>query len=314
MGPVPRRGLVIAAGPGPAPGPSTRSTRSHVRPMLSKPICTLLRSLTVATLVLLAVAPTAFGHALYLRSEPASGGQLVAPGQVQVWFTEDVEPSFSKLEVLDGARRRVDSADTRPAPGDARSLVVSVGALPDGTYTVSWQALSAVDGHVTRGVFPLVVGAGGLTGALEEAPTFVPSVRDVVARWLGYLAALALLGGFIFRPAVLAPALRSAPGRPDELLAAYDRRFRRGALWTAVLLVGATFLGMVFQAANAAGVPVWAALGAPLLQLMSTRLGLLWEARLAIGLLLALLLWLARGRLLDWVAWRSAPRCPPRSA
>src|SRR3712207_5211993 len=157
----------------------------------------LLRSLAIATLLVLTVAPTAFGHALYLRSEPASGGQLVAPGQIQVWFTEEVEPSFSKLEVLDAARRRVDNADTRPVPGDPRSLVLSVGTLPDGTYSVSWQALSAVDGHVTRGVFPLVVGAGGLTGALEEETAFVPNARDVVARWLGYLAALALLGGFI---------------------------------------------------------------------------------------------------------------------
>src|SRR3712207_3808649 len=105
---------------------------------------TLTRSLALATLLLVALASTAFGHALYERSEPVSGGQLVAPGQVRVWLTEAIEPSFSKLEVLDSARRRVDNGDSRASAGDPRALVVSVGELPDGTYTVSWQALSAV--------------------------------------------------------------------------------------------------------------------------------------------------------------------------
>ncbi len=259
-----------------------------------------LRSLALAMLLLVVPAPRAFGHALYLRSDPASGGQLVSPGQIQVWFTEDVEPSFSKIEVLDGNRRRVDSADTHPVPGDPRALVVSVGTVPDGTYTVSWQALSAIDGHVTRGVFPLVVGGGGISGALEDAQAFVPSARDVAARWIGYLAALALLGGFIFRSAVLAPALHAASTLPHDLIEAFDRRARRGALWAGFALVAATFFGMLSQAANAADVSLGGALGWPLLQLLGTRLGLLWEARLTLGLLLLLLAWRGRGRVLGW--------------
>lgn len=172
----------------------------------------LLRSLALASALLLALAGPAFGHALYERSEPASGAQLVAPGQIQVWFTEEVEPSFSKLEVLDSSRKRVDLDDRHPAPGDRKALIVSVGELPDGTYTVSRRALSAVDGHVTRGVFALAVGAGGPTGALEEAPAYVPEAGDIAARWLGYLAALALAGGFLSRLAVLAPALATSGG------------------------------------------------------------------------------------------------------
>src|SRR5829696_1109940 len=158
-------------------------------------ICMNARSLlhalgVVGLLLVLTVRPTS-AHALYVRSEPASGAQFRPPGQIQVWFTEAVEPDFSKLEVLDSSRKRVDLDDTHAVPGDNRSLVVSVGEIPDGTYTVSWKALSAVDGHVTQGVFPLVVGAGGLSLPLEEAPGYVPSVRDVVARWLGYVAILA---------------------------------------------------------------------------------------------------------------------------
>lgn len=261
---------------------------------------TVARAFALATLLLLTVAPSAFGHALYERSEPASGGQLAAPGQVQVWLTEAVEPSFSKLEVLNSARGRVDNGDTRAVPGEPRALVVSVGELPDGTYTVSWQALSAVDGHVTRGVFPLVVGAGGISGALEETPAFVPSARDVAARWLAYLAALALAGGFIFRLRVLAPAAGMAAERAETLRAAYDDRFRRLGIVAAIVLIGATCLGLVSQAANAADVSFGQAIGTPLLQLLGTRLGLLWEARLLLAVGMAILLWLARGALLRW--------------
>ena len=262
----------------------------------------LTRSFALATLLLLAVAPSAFGHALYERSEPASGGQLVAPGQVHVWLTEAVEPSFSKLEILNSARGRVDNGDTRAVPGEPRALVVSVGELPDGTYTVSWQALSAVDGHVTRGVFPLVVGAGGISGALEEAPAFVPSARDIAARWLAYLATLALAVGFIFRLLILAPAARTAAERTGALETAYDARFRRLGITAAIVLIGATCLGLVSQAANAADVSFGQAIGAPLLQLLGTRLGLLWEARLVLAVGMAILLWVARGALLHWGA------------
>src|SRR5215213_174603 len=146
-------------------------------------------ALGVAGLLLALTVSQAFGHALYVKSAPASGARLVPPGQIQVLFTEAVEPDFSKIEVLDSTRKRVDLEDTHAVPGDPKSLIVSVGQVPDGTYTASWQALSAVDGHVTQGLFPVVVGEGSLTIDLEEAPSYVPNVRDVVARWGAFVAA-----------------------------------------------------------------------------------------------------------------------------
>ena len=257
----------------------------------------------LAALLLLATVRVAFGHALYERSEPASGAQLATPGEIRVWFTEAVEPGFTRIEVLDSARRRVDSDDNRAVAGEPRAMAVSVGALPDGTYTVSWRALSAVDGHVTRGVFPLVVGAGGPSGALEAAPAAAPSVRDVAARWLGYLALLALTGGFLFRLAILAPALKVRRGADQyaaELLATHHAHFRELGLNASLVLFVATFFGMLFQAASAADVAPLQALGAPLAQLQGTRLGLLWQGRLTATLLTALLVAWGRGPLLWW--------------
>src|SRR5687768_2065664 len=116
----------------------------------------------LAVLLVGGSARPALAHALYEKSQPATGSQLETPGQIQVWFTEPVEPELSELQVLDTTRKRVDLQDTRLALGENRALTVSVPQLPDGTYMVAWSVLSAVDGHVTRGVFPLVVGPGGL--------------------------------------------------------------------------------------------------------------------------------------------------------
>src|SRR4051812_7901259 len=167
--------------------------------------------LALAAVLLGTTARRASAHALYEKSQPATGGQLETPGQVQVSFTEDVEPQFSQLEVLDTSRRKVDLDDSHGPPGSPKALIVSVPQLPDGTYMVAWRALSAVDGHVTRGVFPLVVGAGGLDLSMTEAPVFVPAVPDVLARWIGYAAALLLAGSLIFRRLISSPALRRAP-------------------------------------------------------------------------------------------------------
>src|SRR5262249_21613431 len=167
------------------------------------------------------------------------------------------------------------------------------------TYMVAWRALSAVDGHVTRGVFPLVVGAGGLDLTATEAPVFVPGVPDVLARWIGYAAAVVLAGSLLFRLLVARPALRQAPvaGLGEE----FEQQVSRWGLVACAALILATPLGMVSQAAHAADLPIGQALGEPVVRLLSTRLGQLWELRLACALLLAVVLWRGRGRLQDWI-------------
>jgi copper transport protein len=258
----------------------------------------LLAGLLLAAFVLAGTPSGASAHALYEKSQPASGAQLEAPGQIQVWFTEAVEPTFSELEVLDVSRKRVDLQDTHAAPGEARSLVVSVPPVPDGTYMVAWRVLSAVDGHVTRGVFPLVVGPGGLTITVEDEPVALPNPLDVAARWVVYVGSLALTGGFIFRLLVAQSALRrlTAP----TLVAAFTARTRRYGLLLCVAVALAMLLGMLIQAANAADIAIWEAVGAPFVRLVGTQVGTVWLARLGSVAVLALLLWRARGRLLDW--------------
>ena len=71
-----------------------------------------------------------------------------------MFFTENLEPKFSKLEVRNAAGARVDLGDTRV---NGSAMHVGLGALPPGTYTVHWRVLS-VDTHTTKGSFRFNVG------------------------------------------------------------------------------------------------------------------------------------------------------------
>jgi copper transport protein len=248
------------------------------------------------------VPPAALAHATYVRSDPPSGGQLATPGRLRVVFTEDVDPGFSELQVLDSARRRVDLRDTQPVPNDPKSLNVSVPQLPDGVYTVAWKTLSAVDGHTVQGAFPLVVGTGEAAGGAQvsEAP---PSPIEVAVRALSFLGALLLVGGFAFTALVVRPALRALARGSHADLEKIEPAWEARAARLGLVLVGALALvhvtWLLVQVADAVGGPLSAVFGEPLLRYLQTRNGQFWIAKLALLALLGIALaGLRGGRLL----------------
>lgn len=95
----------------------------------------------------------AWAHANLERAEPAPGvARDQAPGQLRLSFSEAVDSSFSRVQLLDTKREPVDRGDSQVAPDDPRAMVVSLpGTLPNGVYTVAWRTLSAVDGHTVNG-------------------------------------------------------------------------------------------------------------------------------------------------------------------
>jgi copper(I)-binding protein len=114
--------------------------------------------------LLILSAGNAFAHAHLKTAEPAvDSGVATAPTEVAINFTEGVEPKFSTIVVQDAKGQRVDKADPHTAPMDAKKLIVGVGALAAGVYTVTWHA-TAVDTHQTDGVFHFTV-----LGASAEA-------------------------------------------------------------------------------------------------------------------------------------------------
>ncbi|HLZ07134.1 MAG TPA: copper resistance protein CopC, partial [Chloroflexota bacterium] len=114
----------------------------------------------LALVLVITIVSTASAHANLIRSDPTAGSSLAsAPSRVQLWFSEDVEPSFSAAVIYDAKSQRVDLGDSHVAPDDARSIIVGVKpGLPPGTYVVAWKTQSRQDGHIVRGTIPFGVG------------------------------------------------------------------------------------------------------------------------------------------------------------
>jgi len=232
----------------------------------------------------------AAAHASLLQSLPEANATLDRPpAQIELYFSEPIEPGFSTVEVLDGTGNRVDGDDTQVDPLDPTRMTTTLRSMPDGVYTVSWRALSSVDSHVTAGAFPFAVGdvdTGALEAAAQTGAQFKLVPGEVVARWLTYLASMALVGGLFFVIFVWGPASRQM-GLDAALLPPWQRLANIALL---TLLV-ASVLWLLSQAGQVSGrsfVAPWdSSLGRVL---FTTRFGALWLARLALALALFWLL------------------------
>jgi copper resistance protein C len=104
----------------------------------------------IATVACIANVPAA-AHAFLDHAAPAVGSTVhEAPRSVRLWFTEPIEPAFSRVSVLDASGKPVDAGDSHVESSDASILAVSLAALAPGTYRVKWRVVS-VDTHVTEG-------------------------------------------------------------------------------------------------------------------------------------------------------------------
>lgn len=108
----------------------------------------------LVALVLLAGGTTLLAHMKLEKSQPAANAVVNAPQpHVQVWFSEAPDLKVSKLEI------KGPSPKTKLVQAHVmeKSLMANVeGDMPDGTYTVSWQAAGA-DGHIQKGDFTFTV-------------------------------------------------------------------------------------------------------------------------------------------------------------
>jgi methionine-rich copper-binding protein CopC len=115
-----------------------------------------MRNFNIVTLFMtvLGCSTTAHAHAFLDHATPAVGSTVAtSPGQVTLYFTQQLEPKFSGAEVRNASGARVDHG--KSISGNVMRL--SVGALSPGSYSVTWHVLS-VDTHTTQGSFSFHVG------------------------------------------------------------------------------------------------------------------------------------------------------------
>ncbi|MFE2502909.1 copper resistance CopC/CopD family protein [Streptomyces rubiginosohelvolus] len=172
------------------------------RPLAAAALLTALVSLVFG--LLLAGAGPASAHAALTGSDPADGAVVdTAPKEVTLSFSEAIAVGDDSIRVLDPSGKRADT-DTEPKDlsegSTVRYGVALHSGLPDGTYTVAWQAISA-DSHPISGAFTFSIGApSDTTVALpsqEAGGGPVGAVYDI-ARYAAYGGFVLLVGGSAF--------------------------------------------------------------------------------------------------------------------
>ncbi|MFJ3962069.1 copper resistance protein CopC [Streptomyces sp. NPDC090036] len=197
-----------------APAPSTARVRATaVLPRLALVLAALLATLFAA-------AAPATAHAALTASDPKDGAVVAtAPAQVTLSFSEQVAMGDDSIRVLDPQGRRVDTGELRDmcSGNTIRYGTALHSGLPNGTYTVAWQAVSA-DSHPISGAFTFSIGAPSATDV--TLPTTQTGGGPVgiaygIARYAAYAGFTVLVGGAAF---ILLCWRRGAAERPLQKL------------------------------------------------------------------------------------------------
>jgi len=94
-------------------------------------------------------------HAILVDSQPAARATVPpGPAEIRLRFNSRIDHARSRLTLRSGQTERVLAIDPA-SPADA--MAASATLVP-GACVLRWQVL-AVDGHITRGDVPLMVGA-----------------------------------------------------------------------------------------------------------------------------------------------------------
>ncbi|WP_043261039.1 copper resistance CopC/CopD family protein [Streptomyces sp. e14] len=168
-----------------------------ITPRAARPLVLLL--LAVAGLLLAGAGPAA-AHAALTGSDPQQGVVVPqAPAQVSLTFSEQVAMGDDSLRVLDPAGKRVDTG--KPANISGTTYAVRLrGGLAKGTYTVTYQVISA-DSHPVGGAYTFSIGAPSKTSVVtggQEVGGGLVGLLYGVGRYASYAGFIVLAGGAAF--------------------------------------------------------------------------------------------------------------------
>ncbi|MFZ4189651.1 copper resistance protein CopC [Streptomyces pseudogriseolus] len=180
----------------------TQTIASRVRTLV-------LLILAVAGALLAGAAP-ASAHAALTGSDPAQGAVVdTAPAQISLTFSEPIAVGDDSVRVLDPKGERVDKGDPANLSGTTYSVRLLSG-LPDGTYTVAYQVVSA-DSHPVAGAYTFSIGAPSETTVSVSAQGSDDGLVGWLygfGRYVSYAGFVVLAGGAAFVLACWAPGAR----------------------------------------------------------------------------------------------------------
>ncbi len=242
-------------------------------------------------------AAPASAHAVLVRSVPEANEVLSQPPvQVEIFFSEPLEAQLSSIRVFDLNSVSVDAGDVRVDPSDPTRLTVTLHALSEGVYTVTWKVVSSIDGHETTGSFPFAVGNTNAeaVNAIPQQSTFRLPFSTLLSKFLMLAALALLLGHRLFTELVWKQAVHASDvGEPPIW-----STFYRFGLIGLLLSIG---LGVLAQGGQSTGSELSFPWSPELGRILTeTRLGVIWLARLALAMLAV---WLAGQSLSPLNVW-----------
>lgn len=197
----------------------------------------------------------AAAHAELVSSTPAANASLVeSPPFLSMTFTEAVDPGTASVQLLDDLQHPVHGLGTPAVDATGLTLTLKVAPLAPGVYTVSYRVTSAVDGHVSAGIWAFLVDPTG-----SQPPPTVPAQSSspsadaltVGARWVALAAGLALTGIPLFWLVSARPALVGGrSGKPHQGVAPWGAIAISGAIAFGALAVYLTLAARPFVEAG----------------------------------------------------------------
>jgi len=249
------------------------------------------------------VASAHTAHAILLRSDPAKDAILsVAPQQVRMWFSEDLNPTLSTAVVVNAENQRVDNSDAHVSSNDPAEMDVTLMSnLSPAVYIVVWRSDSNDDGHILRGSFIFTLarpdgtvptlsgntipgqnalGSGNLTG-LYTGQVDGPTLFNLIAITLVELGAVFWVGAQLWLVFVLQPVSedhKEQSNTNQQVQLRFERLFSFPTLLVLLLANIGVLLG---QALNFTGGQWGPAFALTLLSNLATsgRFGTFWMMR-----------------------------------
>lgn len=235
-----------------------------------------------------AVRPV-LAHAVLLRSNPLANAVLPQqPAQIELFFSEPLILELSSIAVIDSNGLAVDAGDVRVDPADPTRMTVSLHVIADGVYTVSWKALSSIDGHQTVGAYSFAVGDedSSAVQSLPQSSTAQLPFSALLSKFLLLASLAVLVGQGLFSFVVWNAAFEKRVEPPERWNTIYH--------FALIGLLTSIGIGMLSQAGQALGKELafpWDPQTGRILT--ESRLGIIWLFRLTLAVWAV---WLASGK------------------
>jgi copper transport protein len=155
-------------------------------------------------------------HADLRRADPAPDALLVAPPRtLDLWLTEPIATGDGSpsVRLLDQTGRALPIADLAVDPDDPAHVRATVRGVGTGTYTVVWSTRSATDGHTITGSYAFRVASSTRAPGAATTEGDDPAAWAVATRWLTFLGAALIAGGFGIGQVVIAAGESTADRR-----------------------------------------------------------------------------------------------------